>query len=140
MADLDLQMVLPKGIPTLHAMALGNYMRPNNVFMSSSLLPSLVCCMTVPEECPARRNNMPILIVLHVPPKIQPDAPRPNYRVADWEAVREELAIKLEELDMQEELNTIDEFDQYLEGLMQAILEVIDTRIPKARPSPYKKH
>ena len=120
-------------------MALGKYTRPDNILMSSSLLPSLVHCMIVPEEPPARMDHMLILTVLHASPEIQPDATRPNYKAVDWEAVREELVVKLEDLDMQVELNIIDEFNQCLEGLSQAILEVIDTRIPKARPSPYQK-
>ena len=76
-----------------------------------------------PEEHPPRSDHMPILTVLRMPPTIQLEAPRPNYRLADWEEVREELAIKLNELDAWEEINTLDEFSQHLDGLMQVILQ-----------------
>ena len=44
--ELDLHMVLPKDLPTLQAMATGNHMRPNNVFMSEVLHNMLVKCMS----------------------------------------------------------------------------------------------
>src|SRR5882672_60892 len=64
----------------------------------------------------------------------------PNYRAEDWEEVREELALRLEELDTCEELPTIDEFNQHLDRLTQVMLEVIDAKVPKAKPSLYQKH
>jgi len=48
-AEFNLQTLL-KGLPTLHAMASGNYTGPDNVFMSSSLCTTVVCCETIPEE------------------------------------------------------------------------------------------
>jgi len=48
--ELNLQMALPKDLPTLCAMVSGNHMRPKNVFMSALLHSSVVKCMTILEE------------------------------------------------------------------------------------------
>jgi len=48
MADMDLQMALPRGHPTLQVMSTGNYTRPDNVFISSSLNEVVAECNTVP--------------------------------------------------------------------------------------------
>jgi len=59
-AEFDLQMALLKDIPTLHALSLGNYMRPNNIFTSSLLINDIILCGTPPNECPARSDHIPL--------------------------------------------------------------------------------
>jgi len=93
----------------------------------------------IPEEQPARSNHIPIVTVLHAPPEIQPDEARPNYWAADWETVREELTLELKELDIHEKMATIDGFTLHLGKLTQIMLEVIDTKVLKTKPSPYQK-
>jgi len=63
------------------------------------------------------------------------EVPRDSYR-ADWEAIRVDLALKLEELEVQEVISTADDFNACLDRLMQVILEVIDDKIPKRKPHP----
>ena len=41
-AEFDLQMVLPKDVPTLCTLASGNYTRPDNIFISSSLMDATI--------------------------------------------------------------------------------------------------
>ena len=47
-AKLGLRMVLPKDLPTLCALATGNYIRPDNMFTSDTLADVIVSCTTVP--------------------------------------------------------------------------------------------
>src|SRR5882724_662344 len=49
-AEFDLQMALPKDIPTLRALSSGNYTRPNNIFTSSLLINDIILCGTQPDE------------------------------------------------------------------------------------------
>ena len=49
-----------------------------------------------------------------------------NYRIADWEAVREEMALRLEQLEVMEEIHTTGELNVQLDRLTQVILEVVD--------------
>ena len=58
--NYNLQMTLPKGLPTLIAMSTGNYTRTDNVFMSSTLAERLITCTTVPEDQPAKSNHFPV--------------------------------------------------------------------------------
>src|SRR5882672_6317821 len=58
-ADHDLQMILPKGAPTLQAMATGNLTRMDNIFVSSCLAGTVTECRTVPEERLARTDHFP---------------------------------------------------------------------------------
>ena len=58
LANYDLQVTLPKDIPTLHAMATRKFTRPDNVFVSSSIYKHVLECKMAPEEWPARTNHM----------------------------------------------------------------------------------
>jgi len=106
-AEFDLQMTLPKGLPILRAVSLGNYTRPDNIFISSSLCLAVVRCNTVPEDRPARKAHIPIVTVINAAPEVQTEAPRTNYRVADWDEVRLEMALRLEQLDVHEDIHTV---------------------------------
>jgi len=64
--EFDLQMALPKDIPTLHTLLLGNYMRPDNVFTSSSLINDIIVCGTWPNECLARSDHIPVVTHLNI--------------------------------------------------------------------------
>jgi len=43
-------------------------------------------------------------------PKASTEGPRTNYRIADWDAVREELVLQLDELEVDEDICTEVEF------------------------------
>ena len=66
--DYNLQMTLPKRLPTLIAMLTGNYKRTDNVFISSTLIERLITCTTVPEGQPAKSNHFPINTTLELSP------------------------------------------------------------------------
>src|SRR5882724_997665 len=84
LAEYDLQMALPKRIPTLQALSMGNFMRPDNVFISSAIMGHLVRCSTLPDERPARTDHIPIIMELDLEVNEQAEPPRPNFRLADW--------------------------------------------------------
>jgi len=84
-AELDLQMILPRGLPTLCTMVSGNYTRPDNTFASSSLLTAVVHCNTVPEEQLVRSDHILVITVLNAALVLTTDTPRTNFRVANWE-------------------------------------------------------
>ena len=94
---------------------------------------ALVHCVTVPEEWPARSNHIPIVMALSAAPEIQTEVPRPNYRAADWEVVRAEMALRLKELEVGSNIHTVDEFNTRLDKLIHAIPEVIDIMVPKSK-------
>jgi len=138
-AELNLQMVLPRGTPMVCIMSTGNYTCPDNVFISASLCGAVTKCHTVPEEWPARADHMPIVTFLETGPECQTKPPRLNYWAAEWDAVRDELSARLNELDAEGSISTEVEFYSRLNKLTQAITGMIDAKVPKVRPSPYQK-
>jgi len=77
--------------------------------------------------------------VLETGPECKTEPPRLNYQEAEWDAVREELSARLNELDAGGSISTEVEFYSRLNKLMLAITGAIDTKVPKVRPSPYQK-
>jgi len=138
--ELDLQMALPKGLPTLQAMASGVHTWPNNVFSSTTLNSTIIKCMTVPGEQPERSDHLLIVVAIDVEPEMHMVVHRPNYCAADWGEFRKELAARLSELEVREELQDAGEFSRRLEELTQVIKDAIEDKIPKTKPSPYMKH
>src|SRR5882672_434169 len=138
-AKLDLQMALPKGTPTLHASATGNYTRPDNVFISSTLTDTLICCTTRPDERPARTDHFPIVTQLDTGADTQADVPQPNYRCANWDKVRKELAVRLAMLHLEEHIHSEVGFFSCLNELTCAISDTVDQHIPKTKPAPFQK-
>jgi len=76
LAEFDLQMNLPRDTPMLWALMSGNFTRPDNFFIASSLTRSRpIRCCTLPEEHPARTDHMPIITDLDIRPEIHVDPP-----------------------------------------------------------------
>jgi len=137
--ELGLCMVLPKDLLTLHALALGNFTRPNNVFASEVLPTAVVKCTTVPEEWPMRSNHLPIVITLDMAPDSRTEAPYFNYRATDWEDFKKVLVCRLGGLEVGEELHTEGEFSDQLNKLTQVVRDVVEEKVPRVKPSPYMK-
>jgi len=139
LAEYDLQMALPKGIPTLQALSMGNFTRPDNVFISSAIVGHLVQCSTLPDERPARSDHIPIIMELDLEVNEWAEPPCPSFRLADWKAVRETLMAKLTALGPAQGTRTHSEFYEQVRMLTQAISEVIDVSVPKGGMLPHKK-
>jgi len=106
LAECDLQMALPKDTPTLQALSTRNFTRPDNVFISSSIVGHLICCRTLPDERPARADHIPIISELDLELDEQEETPCPNFKMAEWKAVRELLTAKLMVLGPAQETRT----------------------------------
>jgi len=83
-AELGLHMVLPKDLPMLHAMVLGNHTRPDNAFASDTLAQTIVKCTMLPEEWPTRSDHFPIVIKVDMEPASHEEFSWPNYKIMDW--------------------------------------------------------
>jgi len=135
--ELGLCMILPKDLPTLHALASGNFTRPDNVFTYNTLAMAIVKCTMIPEEWPARTNHLPIIITLDMEPNSRAEAPNFNYRAMDWDNFKKELASRLGELEVGEELHTEGELYDWLDKLTQAVRDIVKENVPRVNPLPY---
>lgn len=84
-ADHDMVMVLPKDIPTLQARNTKNWMRPDNIFCSSSMEDLYVHCEVVPKDRGPCTDHVPIVSVIDLPLVKKAVEPIQNFRMADWE-------------------------------------------------------
>ncbi len=66
LAELDLEMVLPPGIPTLEATHTKNLTRPDNVFCSGGIMEHLRSCDALPGLSPACTDHFPIQMVIDI--------------------------------------------------------------------------
>ena len=66
-AEFSMEMMLPKGIPTLEALATKNWTCPDNVFCSANLGDKVVYCTTDPRLRGPGTDHVPILTVLELP-------------------------------------------------------------------------
>ena len=78
-ADYDMEIILPKGIPMLEAMATKNWTRPDNVFCSSNMVSKVVYCTTDPRLRGPGMDHVPILMVLELPVEQVDSTPRHNF-------------------------------------------------------------
>ena len=83
MAGHGMVMALPKDIPTLEAMVMKNWTRPDNVFCTCHTEETLVSCTTDPRLRGPGTDHIPILIVAEFPVGLAQQAPLHNFRMVD---------------------------------------------------------
>ncbi|KAJ7187281.1 hypothetical protein C8R46DRAFT_822025, partial [Mycena filopes] len=91
-----MEMALPRDIPTLRAKGTGNLTRPDNVFCSEGLLQFFVSCDAYPTRTPGTTDHFPIISELDLVPPTKVMEERWNWRGANWDELRKELATELE--------------------------------------------
>ena len=134
MANYDLQMLLPKDIPTLCTMASWNYTCLDNVPESSSLHELVIEWQTISEECPPRMDHMPIITTLKMSPGRQVAVPKPNFKLTNWPNLRKELTKKLVNIDPQKKVWSECEFYSRFNALTAAITDTNWSGSPEDKP------
>ena len=137
--DQQMQMALPKDIPTLEACTTKNFTRVNNVFCSAELYDHFDSCNMFPQWRPQKTDHMPIISVLEIEPERIVQVKKHNYKLTDWEEFRKTLANELADLQGTEELTLVEEFEEQIKKLDSAIKTAIKEHIPVMKPSPYMK-
>jgi hypothetical protein len=137
----NLDMALPKDVPTCEVSSTKNWTRPDNVFMSTNALDVLVKCTTVPEEKATCMDHVPIDTTLDFPVTNLKSVSQIsfNFRAADWEGFKDTLAQKMAALPPPGRIGTEDEFHQRVASLTTAILDTIAHSVPKSKPVPHSK-
>lgn len=142
-ADYDLQMTLPRHIPTLKAMSTGNLTRVDNVFVSTDIAERILICETQQELTPTKTDHFPIITTIDISPEHHNPLPRRNYKNIDWKVFRTRLEQRLayHNIDWKDPPppETKEELDQLLEAMMTAIEETIEEIVPLLRLSPHSK-
>src|SRR6202522_1549053 len=129
LAEYDLVMALPKGIPTLRHMVTGRCSRPDNVFSTAGISDLITRCEVVPSIRPPSTDHFLIVTNLQLLQKRVDNTPLIYFREVDWEEFRKKLTDKLStapdprQVDDQEKLLTA------VEALMWVIQETIQENV-----------
>ena len=139
LADYGMEMALPKGIPTLEAMATKNWTRPDNVFCSDNLGDKVITCMTDPRLCGPGTDHVLILTTLELPVEQVDSTPSYNFQAVEWDKFHEELARRLLEMPEPGTLDTTSDYETAVSSLTRILQETIGAAVLKSQPSPHSK-
>ncbi|KAG1851430.1 hypothetical protein DFJ58DRAFT_728870 [Suillus subalutaceus] len=131
--------VLPQGIATLEASATKNLTHPDNVFCSAQLQHTFTTCTVEYHLRPVVTDHFPIISSIDLNPDRINDIPRHNYREADWDVINKALSEQLRSIPPPIELTSGAQFEEALSNLTDVIAKVVDSKVPKSKPSPYAK-
>ena len=91
----DLNMALPKGIPTLQHMVTKKYSRPDNIFITEGLNELITVCKVDPELKPPYTDHYTITTNILIPQKKATTNLSYNFRDIDWKSFKTKLSNKL---------------------------------------------
>jgi len=96
-ANQGMEMVLPKGIPTIKNVQ-GNHTRPDNVFCSGEIVDWVMQCTTLPGETLPKADHFPIHTTVDFSMKQSERSPGFNYRAIEWGDFLVELIKNLDKI------------------------------------------
>jgi ribonuclease HI len=138
-AEYDMEMLLPKGIPTLEHMVTKRWSRPDNVFASPGIQDMVVKCDTVLTMRPPHTDHVPVATILSLPQQRTSKTPNYNFREADWEAFRKGLSGRLDREPEPAPLRTEEQLIQAARALMGALGETVEECVKRSKPWPHTK-
>ncbi|KAH8092209.1 hypothetical protein BXZ70DRAFT_1001870 [Cristinia sonorae] len=133
-----MEQLLPKGIPTLRALATGTYTRPDNIFASRSLAQSLLSCNVYPHLQPPKTDHFPVVTHLDVtPPPARTRRRRKWSEVAVWDDYTEALEERLPRCpNEEEEIGSVGNLRKELTEVMKALQGAAEKTVKYSRPPP----
>ncbi|KAF4618845.1 hypothetical protein D9613_009693 [Agrocybe pediades] len=138
-ADENMTMPLPKGIPTLRHYTTGNFTRPDNVWCTAEISEYITRCDVDSGLQPPGTDHYPIVTVINMPQTRIEAPPSHNFRTADWEKYREDLQARLANMQEPRPLTSNEELQQAAADLTNALQESIQTTIKINKPCPHSK-
>ena len=138
-AEYDMVMTLPKGIPTLRHMRTKKYSCLNNIFCSSSLEPLLTNCEVVAQARPTSTDHFPIETRFDLPQARIPPDPSRNFRDVNWDDFRRTLTEKIELSPIPPQIQDAEQLNELASNLTSAIQETISEEIKCSKPRPDAK-
>jgi hypothetical protein len=113
-ATHDLRMALPQGIPTLQAMAMKNFTRMDNIFLSDSLMNRCARCTTLTNRRPPKTDHIPVVWDLDLDLEHNKPTTRLDWKDTDWDEFREKLRDQLSEGEQDKGIRDKKAFDDAL--------------------------
>jgi ribonuclease HI len=139
LADWNMDMPLPKGIPTLKHMVTKKYSRTDNVFCTDNLTGFVTKCDTLPHLQPTKTDHFPITTTLQLPTEHVIPKPSKNFRMTDWKEFNEQLELELINVGPPRTITTEIQFHETIASLTKAIQNTIRDKVPTNKPCPHSK-
>ena len=139
LADYEMEMVLPKGVPTLQHMRSKRYSRPDNVFSTPGLQEMVSSCEVDASLRPASTDHFPIVTKILLPQEHTITAPSYNFREADWDEFRAKLKPRLQQSPDKPVITNATQLDTAIQDLTSVLQDTVHEVIKKSKPRPDAK-
>ena len=139
LADHDMVMPLPKGIPTLQHMRSKRHSRPDNVFCTPKLQDMILRCEVDPELRPPCTDHYPIITHLTLSQARTSTSLNYNFRDTDWDSFRKELDNTLKALPRPAPIETVEDLSLAAATLTNTIQATIRKCVKRSKPWPDAK-
>jgi ribonuclease HI/endonuclease/exonuclease/phosphatase family metal-dependent hydrolase len=139
LADYEMDMVLPKGVPTLQHMVTKRYSRPDNVFSTPRLQDLVTRCEVDPAARPTSTDHFPIITQILLPQERTNTPPSFNFRETDWDEFRNKLEPRLQLTPDRPIITNAEQLNSAIENLTQALQETTLEVVKKSNPRPDAK-
>jgi ribonuclease HI len=138
-AKYGMQMVLPAGIPTLQAMATGNFTRVDNVFCDENSVGTFEYCNTEPAQRPVKTDHLPIISKIRMTTERNTFQSRYNFQKVDWENFGKKLKERLDTIEPPRELEDRQQAVERLKEVDTMIWRTIRYCVEMTNPCPHSK-
>lgn len=129
----------PKNFPVLQSTSSKDWTGPDDVFVSDSLLDSLVKCVTLPNTRPIRTDHIPVITILDTSVKKAARPTRRNYRKANWDEFGSTSKAKLSTIPIPGKLSSTQQADSLLKNPHDALERAQELHAPLIQTSPKPK-
>ncbi|KZP25665.1 hypothetical protein FIBSPDRAFT_707242, partial [Athelia psychrophila] len=133
-----MEMALPAGIPTLEHTASKNWTRPDNVWVSETLVGNVNSCDVMPENRPECTDHLPFKLELDTAPERAEQTERWDWRAVEWKAFEEFMADEVKVL-ANRPIRDVEDFAKEMADLDDLLIRARDKFVPKVKISPYTR-
>jgi Endonuclease-reverse transcriptase len=139
LTDFEMEMTLPKGVPTLQHMRSKRYSRPDNVFSSSRLQDLVTKCEVEPSLRLTSTNHFPVVTHIFLPQERTNTPPSFNFRETDWDTFRKKLKPRIQHTPERPIINNVEQLNKAIGDLTQALQETVQEVVKRSKPRPDAK-
>ena len=139
LADHNMQMVLPKGVPTLQHMRSKRYSRPDNIFSTPGIEDLVIKCEVDASLRPTSTDHFPIITHILLPQERINSPPSFNFRETDWDEFRKKLKPRLQLTPDRPTINNVEQLNNAIDDLTQALQDTTKEVVKRSKSRPDAK-
>ncbi|KZP08051.1 hypothetical protein FIBSPDRAFT_914354 [Athelia psychrophila] len=133
-----MEMALPAGLPTLEHTSSKNWTRPDNVWISETLVGNLNSCDVMADKRPMCTDHLPFKLELDTMPERAEHVERWDWRAVKWKPLEEYVAEGIKLL-ANRPIHDVQDFTDELAALDDLLIRARDKFVPKVKISPYMR-